>query len=102
VGLRPERRFYKASEQPLTKVTIHSTWREDLYVYYAGDNQQTRSPIIHVYLNPLVRWLWVGGGLVMIGIFIALVPSRLPKRVVAPAAEPAPTKEKEVAYASGD
>ena len=100
--MRPERRFYKASEQPLTKVMIHSTWREDLYVYYAGDNQQTRSPIIHVYLNPLVRWLWVGGGLVMIGIFIALVPSRLPKRVVVPAAEPAPTKEKEVAYASGD
>lgn len=100
--LRPERRFYKASEQPLTKVTIHSTWREDLYVYYAGDNQQTRSPIIHVYLNPLVRWLWVGGGLVMIGIFIALVPSRLPKRVVVPAAESAPTKEKEVAYASAD
>ncbi len=100
--LRPERRFYKASEQPLTKVMIHSTWREDLYIYYAGDNPETRSPIIHVYLNPLVRWLWVGGGLVMIGIFIALVPSRVPRRVAVTATEPATPEQKEVAYAPGD
>ncbi len=98
--LAPERRLYKASEQPLTKVTIHSGWREDLYIYFAGVNPETGLPIIHAYVNPLVRWLWIGGGIVLLGTLVALYPGRRPMKVAV--SERAQAREREVAYAKGD
>ena len=37
----PERRFYKASQQPQTLPRIRSTYKEDLYLTYEGLNEQT-------------------------------------------------------------
>ena len=62
----PERRFYKASQQPQTLPRIRSTYKEDLYLTYEGLNEQTGRPIIKAHLNPLVMWIWVGV-LIMIG-----------------------------------
>ena len=42
-------------------VAISSTLKEDLYVVYAGTNPDTNLPVIHAYLNPLVKWIWLGG-----------------------------------------
>ena len=52
--MRPERRFYKASQQPTSHVAIHSMLAEDLYVVLAGLDQETGKAIIEVYVNPLV------------------------------------------------
>lgn len=98
--LIPERRLYKASQQPLTKVTIHSGWREDLYIYFAGVNPETGAPIIHAYLNPLVRWLWIGGGIVLLGTLLALHPGRRPVKVAA--VERASARKEEIAYVKGN
>jgi cytochrome c-type biogenesis protein CcmF len=76
--LAPEHRFYNASQQPLTVVAIHSTLAADLYVVYEGRNPDTGRPIIKVFLNPLVNWIWIGVGIVIFGTFIALVPPLLP------------------------
>ncbi|MDP9264025.1 MAG: heme lyase CcmF/NrfE family subunit, partial [Acidobacteriota bacterium] len=56
----PERRFYTASQQDATMVANRSTWREDLYLVYAGRNPETDRPIIRAHLNPLVVWVWAG------------------------------------------
>jgi len=56
----PERRFYKASQQPATIVANRSTMKEDLYLVYAGMNQDTGRPIIKAHVNPLVMWIWSG------------------------------------------
>src|SRR5438105_1365038 len=48
----PEQRFYKANQQPATMVALHSTIQEDLYLVYAGRNQDTGRPIIKAHLNP--------------------------------------------------
>ena len=73
--LAPERRFYNASQQPLTVVqAIHSTLAADLYVVFEGRNPDTDRPIIKAFLNPLVNWIWIGVGIVIFGTFIALVP----------------------------
>jgi hypothetical protein len=34
--------------------------------------------VIHAYLNPLVKWIWLGGAIVALGTLLALVPSRQP------------------------
>ena len=72
----PERRFFQTNEQSGTMVAIYSTLREDLYVVYAGENPETRQPVIHAYLNPLVKWIWLGGLVVVLGTLVTLLPNR--------------------------
>ena len=87
----PERRFYKASQQPQTLPRIRSTYKEDLYLTYEGLNEQTGRPIIKAHLNPLVMWIWVGVLIMIGGTVLALIPNAVPVRVAAPARiEPAP------------
>jgi cytochrome c-type biogenesis protein CcmF len=76
--LTPERRFYNASQQTSTIVAIHSTLARDLYVVFEGRNPETNKPIIKVFLNPLVNWIWIGVGIVIFGTAIALVPPLKP------------------------
>ena len=93
--LAPEKRFYTASQQPSTIVANHSTLAWDLYVIYAGKNPDTGQPIIKVFLNPLVAWIWIGVGIIVFGTGVALIPnmtaalaaSRNRVTAVAPAAE---------------
>jgi cytochrome c-type biogenesis protein CcmF len=81
--LAPERRFYQASQTPSTMVALHSTLESDLYVIYEGKNPDTDKPIIKVFLNPLMNWIWIGILIVVAGTGLALVPSltRAPARV---------------------
>jgi cytochrome c-type biogenesis protein CcmF len=74
--LYPERRKFNASEQSGTMVAIYSTLKEDLYVVYAGVSPETELPVIHAYLNPLVKWIWFGGAVVVLGTLVALLPNR--------------------------
>src|SRR5206468_11353020 len=74
--LYPERRFFQTNEQSGTMVAIYSTLREDLYVVYAGQNPVTQAPVIHAYLNPLVKWIWLGGLVVVLGTLVTLLPNR--------------------------
>jgi cytochrome c-type biogenesis protein CcmF len=73
--LAPEKRFYVASQQTSTIVANHSTLAWDLYVVYAGKNPDTGRPIIKVFLNPLVAWIWIGVGIVIFGTGVALTPN---------------------------
>jgi cytochrome c-type biogenesis protein CcmF len=81
--LAPERRFYQASQTSSTMVALHSTLASDLYVIYMGRNPETDKPIIKVFLNPLMNWIWIGVLIVVMGTFLALVPNltRAPARV---------------------
>ena len=73
--LAPEKRFYQASQQTSTVVANHSTLQTDLYVIYEGKNPDTEKPIIKVFLNPLMNWIWIGVGIVVLGTLVALVPN---------------------------
>jgi cytochrome c-type biogenesis protein CcmF len=85
--LYPERRFYPANEQAGTMVAIYSTLKEDLYVVYAGRSPENGQPVIHAYLNPLVKWIWLGGAIVVLGTGLALLPNRQAVLVVRAAAQ---------------
>jgi cytochrome c-type biogenesis protein CcmF len=86
--LAPEKRFYHASQTFSTMVALHSTAQADLYVIFEGRDPDSNKPIIKVFLNPLIAWIWIGVLIVVIGTLFALVPSALAKRreAVAPAA----------------
>ncbi|MFQ5724071.1 MAG: heme lyase CcmF/NrfE family subunit, partial [Terriglobia bacterium] len=57
----PERRFYKASQQPTTEVAIRPRLKEDVYLVFAGLAEDSGRAVIHAYINPLVNWVWIGG-----------------------------------------
>ena len=78
--MAPEKRFYHASQTNSTMVALHSTAQADLYVIFEGRNPDTNRPIIKVFLNPLIAWLWIGVLIVVAGTGFALVPSATPKR----------------------
>jgi cytochrome c-type biogenesis protein CcmF len=76
--LSPEKRSYFAGtdhEQSSTIVALHSTVQADLYTVFEGKNPDTGRPIIKVFLNPLIAWIWIGVVIVVIGTFIALAPN---------------------------
>ncbi|HUR36538.1 MAG TPA: heme lyase CcmF/NrfE family subunit [Terriglobales bacterium] len=87
--LYPERRFYKANQQPSTMVAIYHRLREDIYLVYAGRNLDSDKPIIKAHLNPLVSWIWAGVIVIIIGTFIALAPN-LPAALAKPRMASAP------------
>ena len=97
--LLPERRFYHASQQPTSRVDVRNRLREDVYVVYAGQSNDGANPVVQVYINPLVNWIWLGAVLLVLGTLVALVPSRQSGRSRRPSA--VRLKEHPVA-ASGD
>src|SRR2546425_1424016 len=86
--LYPEKRRFQANEQNGTMVVSHSTLKEALYVVYAGENPETQMPVIHAFLNPLVKWIWFGGVFVVFGTLVALLPNRRAVLVLAGAPKP--------------
>jgi len=62
--------------------------KEDLYVVFAGIDPETQMPVIHAFLNPLVKWIWFGGVVVVFGTLVALLPNRRSVLVLAGAPQP--------------
>ena len=85
--LYPARRFFPSSEITETMVAIQSTPARDLYIVYAGRNPENGKPVIHAYLNPLVKIIWFGGIVVVLGTGLALLPNRRAALVLRPVAE---------------
>jgi cytochrome c-type biogenesis protein CcmF len=85
--LYPERRFFLASRVTETMVAVQSKPLHDLYVVYAGRSPESGKPVIHAYLNPLVKWIWFGGIVVVLGTGLALLPSRRAALALRPATE---------------
>ncbi|HXK59733.1 MAG TPA: heme lyase CcmF/NrfE family subunit [Acidobacteriota bacterium] len=75
--LQPEKHFHHKSEQPMTEVSIRPTLKEDLYVVLAGwDEQGVVS--FHVFVNPMVQWIWIGIGIMVLGGLFVMFPDTKP------------------------
>ncbi|MEE8448595.1 MAG: heme lyase CcmF/NrfE family subunit [Thermodesulfobacteriota bacterium] len=73
--LKPEKAFHKGQDQPTTEVAILSTFKEDFYAILAGwDDQGTAQ--FKFLINPLVIWLWIGGGVITLGAIMVMWPDR--------------------------
>ncbi len=90
--LRPEKYFFRASEQPTTEVAIYGLFNwppnlsDDLYTILVDNNPQTGGYTFKAYLNPLVSWIWLGGFVVIIGTHIAVLPEWRHRRAFSAAA----------------
>jgi cytochrome c-type biogenesis protein CcmF len=77
--------------------SVRTGLREDVYLTLISSPNQQGRVIIGVAVNPMVLWLWVGGGVMAIGTAVALSPSlrRRTRRVEEPAPVAPPTLEPE-------
>jgi len=75
--MSPQRHFHPGPDsQPTTEVAILSNMRHDLYVVLAAFDLDNSSATFKVYLNPLVKWIWIGGWILMFGTIICMWPDR--------------------------
>jgi len=74
VAVLPERRRYPVQDMPPTESGIHSTLWRDVYVVLAEPvvGEGVMKWGVHVYVNPLVQWIWGGGFIVLFGLTLTL------------------------------
>jgi cytochrome c-type biogenesis protein CcmF len=85
--LEPAQHFYESSDTPVPTPAVRSSAARDLYVNLMAFKQDGSSATIRVLVEPLVVWIWLGGGIVCLGALVAIWPRR---RVPALAATHAP------------
>jgi len=74
--------------------SVRSTPIDDVYLTIASAPQNPGDPtVIGVTVQPLIIWLWIGGGLVAFGTLLAMLPGRR-RRPVLPASAPAHTSDR--------
>ena len=75
--LLPAQHLHRLQNQWTTEVAICSTWRDDFYtILHSGEGQDAvRLTLVE---NPLMRWMWFGGWVIIAGAVLRLWPSRRP------------------------
>jgi cytochrome c-type biogenesis protein CcmF len=74
--LVPEKNYHWVLDNPwVTEVAIRSNLKEDLYVILASLDE-TGLAAFQIIINPLVIWIWIGSGLLLVGTLIAVWPTR--------------------------
>ncbi len=70
-----EKALYLNQDSPVTSVGLRSNLLEDLYVILARVNDDGTAAF-RVLVNPLTSWVWIGGGVLLVGTAIAFWPDR--------------------------
>jgi cytochrome c-type biogenesis protein CcmF len=84
-ALTPRLNFYRTSDQPITTPAVRSRPTLDIYLNLMAFERDGSSVTLRILTEPLVFWIWLGGGIMGIGALIALWPQRRRRRPVAPA-----------------
>jgi cytochrome c-type biogenesis protein CcmF len=82
--LTPALRDYPNSTTPIATPTVRTALGEDLYVTLLAYDPDSRTVTLHLFVNPLVVWIWVGGAIVALGAAFAVWPES--RRLALPAA----------------
>jgi cytochrome c-type biogenesis protein CcmF len=76
-------RDYPNSQTAIATPVVRTALGEDLYVTLLAYNTTSRAATIHVFINPLVMWIWTGGAIVALGALFAIWPDRRRRAVEA-------------------
>jgi cytochrome c-type biogenesis protein CcmF len=77
-------RSYPSSTTPIATPAVITSLGEDLYVTLLSFDPATGTVTLRALVNPLVVWIWLGGGIVGIGAVFAIWPERRRMAVVEP------------------
>jgi cytochrome c-type biogenesis protein CcmF len=74
--LRPGQRFYPNQQTPFASVDARYHWTEDLYTILSTFERDGSSATIKAMINPMISWIWIGGGVILLGVLVAVLPER--------------------------
>ncbi|MFZ1059074.1 MAG: heme lyase CcmF/NrfE family subunit [Candidatus Rokuibacteriota bacterium] len=73
--LSPALKYFPSQQSPIGRAVVRMGWSEDLYLILSGFSEVRASQAtVKVLLRPLVMWIWVGGGVIVLGALLALWP----------------------------
>lgn len=76
-ALYPRRDYYFESGQPVTIPGVRSTLVDDFYVILVDWKEVTaEGATFKIYHNPLVKWLWIGAWVFILGVITATWPPK--------------------------
>jgi cytochrome c-type biogenesis protein CcmF len=78
--IAPEKVLFRSQASVMTNIGLRSGLREDLYVILNGVGADGRVSI-QAFVNPLVTWIWIGGGVILAGTAVAFWPDRRERRL---------------------
>jgi cytochrome c-type biogenesis protein CcmF len=84
--LDPRLNFYPTSDQPISTPAVRSRAGGDLYLNLMAFQRDGSSATLRVIVQPLVPWIWAGGGVIVLGVLISMWPAG--RRVRAPSWQP--------------
>ena len=68
---------YPFASEEIGTPSVHSRPTEDIYLTLAGTPATPDGPVvIGVIVEPLVMWIWVGGGIMIVGAALSAWPGR--------------------------
>jgi cytochrome c-type biogenesis protein CcmF len=74
--LDPRLNFYRNNDQPIATPAVRSRPNLDIYVNLMAFERDGSSATFRILTEPLVFWIWLGGGIIGLGAVIALWPGR--------------------------
>jgi cytochrome c-type biogenesis protein CcmF len=77
-SLRTALRDYPNSPTAIATPAVRTSLGEDLYVTLLASDPETQAVTLHLFVNPMVVWIWIGGAIVGIGAAFAIWPERQP------------------------
>jgi cytochrome c-type biogenesis protein CcmF len=74
--LQPGQRFYPNQQTPFATVDARYHLTEDLYAILSAFERDGSSATIKAMINPMIAWIWIGGGVILLGVLVAVLPER--------------------------
>ena len=78
--LTPEKRFYSTSRQVMTEAGLDAGFTRDLYVSL-GEKLEGDAWSVRIYVKAFVRWIWLGGLMMMCGGLLSALDKRYSTKV---------------------
>ena len=73
--LAPQKRIYRVQQNPMTEAAIDPGLFRDLYVAL-GEPMDASAWSVRAYYKPLIRWIWLGGLMMMAGGLLSVLDRR--------------------------
>jgi multiple sugar transport system ATP-binding protein len=80
------------SNQAIGTPSVHTGVTRDVYLTLISSPTEQGRVAIGVAVNPLILWLWIGGGIIVLGTALALLPTRRRRSPIRPDAAPEPER----------
>jgi cytochrome c-type biogenesis protein CcmF len=87
--LRPSRRNYIGANVKMSRWTTEKDeifmWRGNVSLALVSFNDKVQTAEVMAHFNPMLLWMWLGGGILLLGVFVAIWPEEAKYQVFAAA-----------------